>query len=215
MMDRLLSQIGKRYPLSEKSAGEYAVLKANGMTFSVKAYAAKGLGHVSVMRAKGFFGLMKMDTLLVNPFEKDLPLYSYDRIYAMGNDTLIIELYDTLLQPLELPELRKVNVIYSDLPQRDPGQHWYDNIKRRESVSVKGKKAETPRFDAYAVQHMDAYLSSAPVGSCDPAAKREKASVYVEGLLQNGGPSTDAFMKALGREKTEALFRTVLFGTQA
>jgi len=215
MTDRLLSLLRKRYPLSEKPVGEFAALKANGMTFSVKAYDAKGLGHVSVMQAKGFFGLMKMDTVIINPLEKDLPLYSYDRVYAMGNDTLIIELYDTLLQPLELPELRKVNAIYSDLPQRDPGQHWYDPIKRKESVSVKGKKADTPRFDVYAVQHMDAYLASAPDGLCDPAAKREKASVYVEGLLQNGGPSTDVFLKALGREKTERLFRTVLFGTQA
>ena len=54
------------------------------MRFFVKAYRADGLGHVSVMRAKGFFGLMKMDTLIIVPKEKDLPLYSYDRIYAMG-----------------------------------------------------------------------------------------------------------------------------------
>ena len=48
------------------------------MTFTIKAYKAEGLGHVSVMRAKGFFGLMKMDTLIVNPTYVDLPLYSYN-----------------------------------------------------------------------------------------------------------------------------------------
>ena len=83
MTEKLLSMIAKRYALTELNIGDMAKLKANGMTFTIKAYKAKGLGHVSVMRAKGFFGLMKMDTLIVNPTDVDLPLYSYDRIYAM------------------------------------------------------------------------------------------------------------------------------------
>lgn len=215
MTEQLLNGIRKRFPLTEKPVGEFATLKANGMTFTIKAYDAKGLGHVSVMTAKGFFGLMQMDTLIVNPTEKDLPLYSYDRILAMGNDTLIIELYDTMLEKVDLQAVRDVNTIYCDLPRRDPGQHWYDSIKLQESVSVKAKKPQKPRMDLYAVQHLGAFLDCAPTGACDPAAKREKASVYVEGLLQNGGPSTDVFLKAFGKEKTERLFRTVLFGTKA
>ena len=47
----------------------------------------------------------------------------------------------------------------------------------------------------------------------DAAKKQEKASVYVEGLLEKGGPSTDVFKKALGDEKTGLLFRKYLFGT--
>ena len=87
MTDQLLRYIREKYPLTEIDVGDMRALKANGMTFTVKAYRAKGLGHISVMRAKGFFGLMKMDTLIINPGEIELPLYSYDRIYAMGNDT--------------------------------------------------------------------------------------------------------------------------------
>ena len=36
--------------------------------------------------------------------------------------------------------------------------------------------------------------------SCEAAPKREKAGVYVEGLLKNGGPSTDVFKKGIGDE---------------
>ena len=71
MTEKLLSMIAKRYTLTELNIGDMAKLKANGMTFTIKAYKAKGLGHVSVMRAKGFFGLMKMDTLIVNPTDVD------------------------------------------------------------------------------------------------------------------------------------------------
>ena len=76
MTEKLLALLKKTYPLHKCDAGEFAALKANGMRFTVETYEAVGLGHVSVMRAKGFFGLMKMDTLIVNPTERDLPLYS-------------------------------------------------------------------------------------------------------------------------------------------
>lgn len=212
MTERLLSIIGKRFPLTEKDVGGFRVLKANGMKFTVRAYEANGFGHVSVMQAKGFFGLMKMDTLIVNPTELDLPLLSYDRILAMGSDTLIVELYDTVVEDCPTEALQAVNETYKDLPARDPGTHWYDGIKLKESVSKKGKKL-TDRFNAYTEAYADAYLGLPAKPVADPEKKREKTRAYVEGLLQNGGPSTDVFKKALGAEKTAELFRRVLFGT--
>ena len=215
MTNRILSVIKSKYPLTELDVGELASLKANGMKFTVSAYNAEGLGHISVMRAQGFFGLMKMDTLIVNPIEIDLPLYSYDRIFAMGNDTLIVELYDTLIGEYseESLEAVKAEPNFSALPERDPGEHWYDGIKLASSISKKGKKADTDNLDSLTDKHFVAYLDSGKASVSDKAAKLERASVYVEGLLTNGGPSTDVFKKALGAEKTAELFRRVLFGT--
>lgn len=212
MTERLLSMIGKRFPLNETDVGDFRTLKAKGMTFTVRAYEAKGLGHVSVMRAKGFFGLMRMDTLIVNPKELDLPLLSYDRILAMGNDTLIVELYDTTVETPDLGALCAVKDRYRELPERDPGTHWYDAIKLKESISKKGKKLSA-QFDAMTTDYAEAYLSLSAKPVADPEKKREKTNAYVEGLLKNGGPSTDVFKKALGEERTKELFRTVLFGT--
>jgi hypothetical protein len=87
------------------------------MTFTIRQFYAESLGNVSVMAAKGFFGLMQMDTFIVNPVEKDLPLFSYDRIHAMGNDTLILELYDTLLGEGNLGKIQAVNKKFNALPQ--------------------------------------------------------------------------------------------------
>ena len=207
MTDKLLDIIRSKYPLVELDVGEYDTLKANGMRFCVKAYRADGLGHVSVMRAKGFFGLMKMDTLMIVPKEKDLPLYSYDRIYAMGNDTLIVELYDTLTETLDLSLLDEIKSRFAYLSERDPGEHWYDHLKLPQSISKKGKKAETQNFDDY--------LSASASDTSDEAKKRELSFRYVNGLLTQGGPSTDVFKKSLGEEKTEKLFKNVLFGVDA
>ena len=213
MTEKLLSMIAKRYALTELNIGDMAKLKANGMTFTIKAYTAKGLGHVSVMRAKGFFGLMKMDTLIVNPKDIDLPLYSYDRIYAMGNDTLIVELYDTLSGNCDLSQLDDVIRRYTDLDERGPGEHWYDSIKLPSSISKKGKKSKSKRLDQLTAEHFSAYFESGKTQDVDVDKKNRKSADYVDGLLTNGGPSTDVFKKNLGTSKTSVLFKNVLFGT--
>lgn len=221
MTNKILEALRERFTLTQLEVGEFATLKASGMKFAVEAYKAEGLGHVSVMRAKGFCGLMKMDTLIINPTEIDLPLYSYDRIFAMGNDTLIVELYDTFLGEKEevsyacMAELAEVKETYASLPERDPGEHWYDDIKLSESISKKAKKAQTSKMDELTLAHFNAYLSAPAekVENEEKAAKKDlKAAVYVNGLLEKGGPSTDVFLKAFGREKTDKLFKEVLFG---
>lgn len=212
MTEKLLQMIGEKYPLTEQSAGEYGQMKVSGMKFTVRPYRAEGLGWVSVMTAVGFFGLMKMDTLIINPLDTDMPLLSYDRVYAMGNDTLIYELYDTLLGETVLTATEAVKKKYKGLPDHDLGEHWYDSIKLAVSLSKKGKKVHRQGFDACTQEYMAAYLEDAACAApCAADAKQEKASVYVEGLLRHGGPSTDVFRKAIGDERTAQLFRTVLF----
>ena len=214
MTSKLLDKIGAKYRLTPIDAGEMSALSAAGMRFEISAFYAEGLGHVSLMRAKGFFGLMRMDTLIVNPTEIDLPLYSYDRIFAMGNDTLIVELYDTLLSDYDESAMSGAKARFPLLAERDPGEHWYDSIKLSSSISKKGKKKDTEGLDSLTLEHFDAYLSSCAEAVSDKAAKLDKASVYVEGLLEKGGPSTDVFKKAIGEEKCAKLFREILFGTK-
>lgn len=214
MIDRIKTLINAKFPLTEINCGEFAEMKVNGMDFSISAFKAEGLGHLSVMRAKGFFGLMKMDTLIINPTEIDLPLYSYDRIFAMGNDTLIVELYDTLLYEYSEDGMNEVKgrEKYSLIPERDPGEHWYDSIKLCSSISKKGKKKHLSLINSLADQHFEAYLKSSSSPVTDRDKKLEKANVYVNGLIEKGGPSTDVFKKAIGEELTRKLFEEILFG---
>ena len=103
---------------------------------------------------------------------------------------------------------------YADLPDHELGKHWYDSIKLKESTSKKGKKAQTASFDRFTKDYFLAYMDRAnQLPKCDATAKKEKASVYVEGLLEHGGPSTDVFKKKFGDKKTGELFRKILFGT--
>ena len=216
MVNRIKTLIDKKYPLTEIDCGEFGSMKVGGIDFSVSAYKAEGLGHMSIMSAKGFFGLMKMDTLIINPTEIDLPLYSYDRIFAMGNDTLIVELYDTTVTDFSEERMNEVKAreMYSAIPERDPGEHWYDSIKLPSSISKKGGKKHFDLIESLAESHFEAYIASDSSSVSDREAKRAKACAYVNGLLQKGGPSTDVFKKNLGSEKTKILFENFLFGTK-
>ena len=216
LTNQMLSKIGEFFPLQVQNPDEVKRMKVSGMTFDISTYRVEGLGHVSGIIASGFFGLMKMDTLIINPTERDLPLFSYDRVHAMGNDTLIFELYDTMLGQADLSSLEAVKQSAAYLPDHDLGSHWYDDIKLYVSLAKKGKKKDRTGFDATVVHYLAKYLETAvSAESCPAQPKREKASVYVEGLLQHGGPSTDVFKKAMGEEKTAELFRKYLFATEA
>ena len=211
MIKKLLDSVNSKYKLTPLDVGEFSTLKANGMTFHITAYQAAGLGHISVMSAAGMLGLMKMDTMIINPDEKDLPFYSYDRIHAAGNDILMIELYDTCLTMPDLSSLETIEKEYSDLPDKDAGQHWYDSIRLPGCVCKKAKKKESAKFDTLAARHFDAYLKLPAEAPVNPQEKKKKGDDYVNRLLSNGGPATDVFIKKFGREKTERLFREVLF----
>ena len=135
MIQKLLRTITESFHLSAAEVGEFRKMKINGMMFHIWAFEAEGLGHVSAMSATGFCGLMKMDTLIINPTHVDMPLLSYDRVHAMGNDTLIFELYDTLTGEADLNAVADVKAAHTSLPDHDLGKHWYDSIKLAESLS--------------------------------------------------------------------------------
>ena len=217
MTNKILDLIKQKHVLTSKDVGEFKTFKAKGMTFVCDAYNAEGLGHISVMRAKGFFGLMKMDTLVIAPENKDLPLLSYDRIVAMGNDTLIIELYDTMSdKKADLTLMRSIKNKFSLLPERftagEEPKHWYDGIRLPETTSKKGKKAHKKAFDAYAAEYVYSYLSL-KADACEVAEKKRLTNLYVDGLLTQGGPATDVFKKEFGFVKTADILKKVHFGT--
>lgn len=214
MIDNFLDILQKKYLMNEIDTTDMKTLKVNGMTFNIYAWRVKGLGHVSVMRAKGFFGLMRMETLIINPSEIELPLYSYDRIYAMGNDTLLVELYDTLGTECDWSMTDEIQKQYIDMDSGNFGTHWYDSIRLPLSIYKKGKKSQSSRLDKLAHEYFCAYLDSGRTECVNSEEKRRKAEYYVNGLLTYGGPSTDIFLKKFGKKKTEYLFKKILFGTE-
>lgn len=219
MENKLLDLINSYYPLSNEDCGEFSNMKVSMMKFHVEKYTAKGLGNVSIMKCNGMFGLMKMDTIVINPFNKDMTLFSYDYIKAMGNETLLLEQYDTLLDESFKDtinnEMTSLVNSFDSIPNEPYVSNWYDHLYLdKVSFKKKGKKV-TDYFENITLEYLKKYLEVSKLSKdCDESLKRAKAKEYSEGLLSNGGPSTDVFKKNKGQEFTEKFFREVLFNTK-
>ena len=211
-MDRILKIIDGKHKLKELGSQGFSGLKVKGMTFTMNSYEAEGLGYVSTMVAKGFFGLLRMDTLIINPTVLDLPLFSYDRIHAFGKDKAMIEFYDTMVEKTSLEKLHPIkdkNMKYVFVEEAKPA--WYDDVRLPETVSYQGKKADTPAIDAICLEYYKTFFEIDAPAVTDHDAKAQKIDYYVDGLLNNGGPATDVFVQKFGKEKTSDLFKKVLF----
>ena len=214
-------KVAKKYfEVTEKSVpDDFRMMKTSKMTTNIEQYEIAGLGNMTFQHAKAMFGLMKMEMMCITPTDRDLPLFSFDVIDAMGNYTLIIELYDVMLDKTETlsKTLEGIKAEYAALPDDDRGEHWYDSIKMPSSVSKKGKKKviEAACDELYG-KYLEAYFAAAKEMPevADKAAKRAASDAYVQGLLDNGGPSTDIFVKMLGKEKTTEYFKKYIFGTE-
>jgi hypothetical protein len=214
MLDPILEKFQKEFSFKELEDNEYRSFKVSGMKFEVTGYEVEGIGRASLMNASGMAGLMKMSTLMINPLDVDAPLYSVDIIKAMGNNMLIVEMYDTCLEqkPDEAP-FKAIGEKYAHLADMPKEERWYDSIRFASSIAKKVGSKEAKELNAITEEFSNAYLELLRSAvSCDRAAKLEKARAYSHGLIEHGGTAADNFLKNWGKEKTQDFFDKVLFG---
>lgn len=216
MTDKLIKKINGNYKLTRIEVGDAGDFKASGMKFHTVHYEADGLGSVSVMSAKGFCGLMQIDTLIVNPFYIDAPLFSYDSFKVCGKITTVLEMYDTTLSSdFDIAKIEEIGALGSRFADNIPNPQWFDYLRLGTPQNKKCKKNEMGECNKWVEKYFGAYLDAChKAPECDESKKREKAAIYSDGLLKKGGPATDPVKKAIGEEKATFFFRNVLFATE-
>ena len=214
MQEIFLSQLQQLYGLEAVTGNANAKIDKKGMHFTITTYVVKGLGHLSVIDMKAMFGLMKMESVVLNAEYKDLPLFSADYIQAAGKCTLLEEFYDTMLAPLDEGSkafCRAVKDKYKALPPYETGPHWYDSIRYDFTLGASDKSLQEMNAEITKA-YFDAYLENvARAPACDPAAKKAKTKEYVDGLFKNGGPAVDQFKKLIGDEAAREVFEKYVF----
>ena len=215
MTDLLLRVIDSYHEMNMQDLGDFANFKMKGTTYSAQSFVAEGLGHIFVLRGRKFFGLMRTDTILINPFYLDLPLYSYERAKFLIIDKMAVELYNTVISDFCSAELYRVKRQYSYLKERGTIRHWYDSLKLPSGYYKKSWAKNTRAFDKLTADHIAAYLAaSGHTTDFDVEEKKEKSRAFVNALLENGGPATYLFQKKFGKEKTEEIFKKYIFGIE-
>lgn len=207
----ILDRAGELGTVTKRDVSPWEVIHKGAIKFDIEAYEIAGTGYLSVIRMNAMLGLMKMDTVVFTPALKDAPLFSYDMIRVLGNDTLLLELYDTQLCAVDMSAVDEVKARYAHLPDNDLGEHWYDHLKLSPTLSKKGKKL-AKAYAPLCREWFDAYLEVVrSAADCDREEKQAKVAEYVDGLFEHGGPSTDQFKKLIGDEEAKMLFHRFVF----
>ena len=215
-----VDSLGRYFDLVPKDLGADARLSKRGMTFETKSWEIRGIGHLCVLRMNAFFGLMKMETIVIAPFEADLPLYNADWVNAFGTETQMAELYDTQLEPW--PEESKgkfdeIKAASADLPDAPTGEHWYDAVLYPCSVHKKGKKL-TDRFNKLAKEYTDLFVAelaaAAASGKCPADLKKARVSEFAHKLVENDGPAVSMMAKLFGKETMQRIVLQHMYGVE-
>ena len=218
LRDSVLNALGKSYALKQENLGADARLSKKGMAFETESWEIPGVGHLCVMQMRAFFGLMRMETVVIAPTEVDFPLLNLDWVSAFGTETQIAEMYDTQLVPL--PDechgaFECVCTQYKDLPDAPAGDaHWYDDILYPCSFHKKGK-GFTERMSRAAQDYLSVYVELlAAAHACDSAEKAAKVQAFAERLFAEGGPAVDQVTKLFGQETARRLIVRHMYGVQ-
>ena len=219
LRDGALETLGASFELREKDLGADARLSAKGMTFITESWEVVDLGHLCVMQMRAFFGLMRMETVVVAPSHVDAPLFNLDWVKAFGTETQIAELYDTQLAPW--PAARQdvfeaIDAAYADLPDAPAGDpRWYDDILYPCSFHKRGKGLSDLMSGA-AQNYLQAYaqeLIDSP--TCDVAQKSSRTRDFAERLFKEGGPAVDQVTKLFGKQTAKRLILQHMYGVQS
>jgi len=205
----LFAQRGK---LVAKDVSPWQTFSGKGMKYQLQSYDWDDCACVSYLSMRAFLGLMKMETLICTPYTKDLPIYSYDKLIAFGKRSLLLEVYDTQVEPVDLSSMDAVKDSYKDLKDKQPKPAWYDSLRLSPSTFKEGKEERLAQLaTAMTTAYLDLFATAREV---DRAVKTERNRTYVEGLISNGGPAINAVRGMIGDEAAETLFRRFLFGTE-
>ena len=208
--------------LTPVDAGEFSQIDIQGMMkFNTSQYDINGLGNLSVMTS-GMAG-MQMLSVVITPFEKNMPLLSIDYIINKEDVKAIVEFYDLVADKNTaeysgvLDAVKGLESRYSGLEDIITERTWHNDLMTV-SLHKTGKTADE-QFEKLFCDTLRCYMEMAselPVLSADEKAEKLALTLeYTDSLISKGGVSTDVFKKVLGEEKTKKFFGKVFFGTES
>ncbi len=220
-VDSGMDIISKYAKVTPVDPGEYKQIKMKGvMKFNVSQYDVENIGDLSVMTVN--MGFMQMASYVITPYEKNMPLLSMDFMYIMGNRKAYAEFYDLVRDPSSDEYTKVLNAVhefegkYSDMEDIETSPAWYDKYltvaMHKAAKNTDDEKVEQMFCDAIRC-YMETADGLETLGAEEKAEKLALTQEYSDGLITNGGVSTDVFKKELGEEKTKDFFDNVFFGT--
>jgi hypothetical protein len=231
MMDKeaenVLDMLSQYYTVTPLDAGEFSNITINAplapgmivtMDFEVQQYEVEGYGNLSIMKTDG---VQQMSTIVLTPFNKDLPLISTDYMFMGESRISYIEFYGLGIDGDEnmpvFDALAPLKEKYARFPDSPPTPGWFDEVRTMGLFKVSTYKDDDAisqmLYDSIAIT-MDASYTTAPdLDDAQRIARYNNTQAYVDHLISEPGVSTAIFNMCLGQERTSQFFNNVFFGT--
>lgn len=215
-----LDTISQYYTLTPIDTGSFSKINImNMILFDVWQYEVEGYGNLSIMKTDG---MNQMVTMVLAPYEKDLPLISTDYMYNGEQQISYIEFYGVCADALSndyqnvIRKLGNVSNKYSNLMNVAPTPAWYDEIRSMGLFKMtdysQGAVVGDMLLDSLRTT-LDAAKTLPQLTNAQKAVKLAAIQQYSDNLVDMGGVSTDIFKMALGVDTTKTFFNNVFFGT--
>ena len=211
----LIDKLSSKHAVNRIDIGSDATLKKGLLRFNVERYDVEDIGNLCVLSMRGFWGFVKMETVVLASVTKEVPLFNTDSI-SFGKQTVqIVELYDTRSAPgdgsLE-SACQAVKDKDADIEDYSGSTGEYAAKLMPCSYGKKSKKAAA-RMTESAKKYVDLFAKELENAPChDVAAGRAKNAEFADSLLNNGGPAVNKIRKMFGDETAKRIIRDHMYG---
>ena len=230
MMDveaaNILDMLSEYYTVTPLDAGEFAAISVTAplapgfmvtLDFDVQQYEIEGYGNLSIMKTDG---LQQMSTIVLTPFNKDLPLISTDYMFNGESRISYIEFYGLGIDGDEnmpvFDALRPLQTKYAQFADQPPTPGWFDAVRTMGLFKVSSYKDDDAisqmLYDSFRIT-LDASVTAPDLNAEQRIARYNNTQAYVDHLISEPGVSTAIFNMCLGPERTSLFFNNVFFGT--
>jgi hypothetical protein len=224
--ENVLDIISQYYTVTPLDAGEFGFISMTAplapgfmvtLDFDVQQYEVEGYGNLSIMKTDG---MQQMSTIVLTPFNKDLPLISTDYMFNGESRVSYIEFYGLGINGDEnmpvFDALRPLTEKYARFADQPPTPGWFDVVRTMGLFKVSGYQDDDAisqmLYDSFNIT-MDASMTSPDLDAAERVLRYQNTQNYVDNLISNPGISTAIFNMCLGQERTSQFFNNVFFGT--
>ena len=178
--------VGEAFVLNKIDIGEDASLSAKGTKLETERYEVEGSGHLCILKMRAMMGMMKMETVVLSAYEKELPLLNIDWVQAMGKETQIIEYYDDRIEDFDKTLIKSL---------KDSG------------------KAKTDEFNQLVKKELEEFVDRMKTAA-SVNDKKSCVKHFAKILFQANGPAVSQIVKMFGPETARRLVVKHMYGVE-
>jgi len=219
-INRGMELVTSKYDIKEVETGKFANLQIQGIDYTIKQYEINGVGNLLVMDSK-YSSKLQMASFVITPYYKSLPLFSTDYIYMQEKRSFLIEYYDLVPEKHDfyldyMNRFAGLKAEHNHLDDMTLKECWYDSLKPVCTAKNTDITKESEISDMF-VDNLKLFIEMEKNSELLPTGERKSkwkiTQDYTDGLVDNGGVSTNVFKAIMGEDGTKEFFNKVFFGT--